>query len=243
MKVLAVTSRSLLDTRWINLSIRVFSPREFLCGLFGIVSVLAAISGKIHPALAIFGILVMIFGFIPFGFLSPEKQLLSFFTFHAKKDNGTKKLKKEKSEHVGIGTFAPEENLDDDDDEDNSLFEKGNHTARKTDDIETVLVENLDVPYTLNLKTSAKMQFIPVSIFFSDPSSSLQQQQRNEIHVASTTTSRNGKIFCTIMLEEYGKKRVRVVSDDNGSDQDGDNGNSSRKVVVFYDKTVVFQRK
>ncbi len=213
--------------KWINLSIRVFSPREFLCGLFGIVTVLAAMAGKVHPVIAVFGIVILVFGFIPFGFLSPEKQLISFFAFHTKKDNSIKKSKKAESENIGIGVFAPEMTLDDDD----IQKDKQTTVTRKTaDGVETVLVEDLDMPYTLKLKTSAKKQFIPVLIFFSEPSSS---QQHDEIHVASTTTGRNGKVFCTILLEGYGKRRVRVISDDDDDDE--------RK--IFYDKTVVFQRK
>lgn len=207
MKVLAVTSKSLLDTKWINLSIRVFSPREFLSGIFGIVCLIAAITGKTHPIIAFFGITVLIFGFIPFGFLPPEKQLLSFLSFHMKKDNGTKKSKKEESDLTGIGRFLPEGVAEEE--------------QIKTEAVEIAFVEDLDVPYTLKLKTAAEKQFIPVSIFFSEHS--------EEIHVASTVTDRHGNVTCTILLENYGQKRIRVIGDEDSA--------------VFYDKMVEFQRK
>ncbi len=208
MKVLAVTSRSLFDTKWIDLSIRVSSPREFLCGIFGIVSILAVLAGKAHPITTFFGIIVLVFGFMPFGFLAPEKQLYSFLSFHMKKDNSVKRSKKVESDLIGTGSTVSE-GID------------AKHTIPdEIKSVETVLIEDLDIPYTLKLKTSAKKQFIPVSVLFSEPNS-------DEIPVATTVTGRNGKVSCTVLLENYGQRRVRVLGDD----------------AVYYDRTVAFQRK
>ena len=207
MKVLAVTSRSLLDTRWIDLSIRVFSPREFLCGIFGVMSVLAVLTGKAHPITAFLGVTVLIFGLIPFGFLTPEKQLYSFLSFHAKRDNSVKKSKKEESALIGTGTAASE----------------GigiQQTTDKMELVETILIDDLDIPYTLKLTTSAKKQFIPVSVSFSESGS-------DEIPVATTVTRRNGKVSCTVLLENYGQRRVRVLGDG----------------TVYYDRIVMFQKR
>ena len=207
MQVLAITSRSLFNTKWINLSIKTFSPRQFLCGVIGGVSIITAIIGKIHPIFAIFGILIILFGFTPFGFLSTEKKIIAFVSFHTKKDATVKKSKKQYSTLVGIGKLSVEESSD----------EKPPQTKK----IQTVYVDDLDVPYVLNLSTTAKSQFIPVTIFFSEGV--------DEIPIASTTTGRHGKVSCTVLLEQYGQRRVRVTGDDDGT--------------TYYDDTVVFERR
>lgn len=199
-----------MDTKWIDLSVRTFSPREFLCGLVGILCILASAAGKVHPVGALFGVVLFVFGFIPFGFLPPEKQISSFLIFHFKRDNSVKKSKKEESPQIGIGSVTSEEHSEDID-----------ISSEKIDTAETVHIEDLDIPYTLTLKTSAKKQFVPVSVLFSDGAS-------KEIPVANTVTGRKGKVFCTILLESYGQRRIRVTGDDG---------------VIFYDKVVVFKRK
>jgi len=206
MRVLAVPSKSLLDVRWINASIRTFSPREFLGAITGIISLIAAFTGKAHPILAVFGILVIVFGFLPFGFLTPEKQMIAFLSFRLK-GNGSKKQKKQESSLIGIGIYS-------------EMIVQ--HVPKPADTPQTIQIENLEIPYTLKIKTLSESQFVPVSIFFAEESG------ENQIHVSNTVTDRHGNVSCTILLESYGHKRVRVIDEASH---------------VLYDKMILFERK
>ena len=199
MKVLSLPSKSLLDTRWINLSIRNFSPREFLGLVIGLLCIVGAIAGKVHPGIIIFGILVIVFGFIPFGFLPPEKQITSFIRFHTRRDQPTTQSKTHMLGYGIIGTEA---------------------VKTITSSTELVHVQDLDTPYTIKLKTDVKGEFIPVSIYFTEGNT--------EIHIADSTTDRHGTVSCTVLLDDYGEKQVRVVSS---------------KGAILYDKTVRFERR
>ena len=222
MQVLSVPSKSLMDSRWINLGIRTFSPREFLCLMLGSICVVAAASSKAHPIAAVFGLALMVFGFVPFGFFSTEKKIIAFLAFHLKKDNSAAKRSKNSELKYEIGPGEYLSAAEETEGMAKPSLKKDDKKDGKED--ETVYIEDLDVPYTLKLKTSATKQFIPVTVYVSD-------EKVKEIPLASTITRRKGNVFCTVLLESYGRKRVRVVSEEKDSPD------------VFYDKSVVFARK
>ena len=89
-----------------------------------------------------------------------------------------------------------------------------------TEDTEIVRVQDLDTPYTIRLKTDTKGQFIPVSIYFT--------KDNNEIHIADSTTDIRGMVSCTILLDDYGERQIRIVDANH---------------TVLYDKTVRFEHK
>ena len=190
MRIYSVQSKNLFFVNFIDFKIRVFSPRELFYSVIGIWMISSALQGTTSGIFGFFGIIALIFGYIPYSFLPLEIQLINFLRFHFKNDSTSKKTKKEPASLVGCG----------------DAFEYVD-TEEDTPEIqgpEIISIPNLDEPYTITLKTKAHERFLPVSIYVDD------------IFLANTSTDRKGRASCSVLIDAYGVKRFHV-KDDSGN--------------------------
>lgn len=151
---------------------------------------ISAIQGTVSVIFGLLGLVILIFGYIPYKFLPLEMQLANFLRFHLKNNSTSKKAKKEPASLLGYGdVFVPE----DTDDITNII--------PKAPCPEIITIVNLEEPYTITLKTNTTERFLPVSIFVDD------------ILVADTSTNRKGNVSCTILIDTHGTKQFCVKDD------------------------------
>jgi len=195
MRIYSVESKNILFVNFLDFKIRVFSPRELLYSLIGIWMLIQAIQGEVFVAFGLIGLIIFIFGYIPYKFLPFEIQLINFLRFHFKNNSTSKKAKKEPASLLGFGESFVPENITDDDNNNN------NDTIPEKQGPEIITIPNLDEPYTVTLKTSVKERFIPVSVYVDD------------IQIANTSTDRKGRVSCTILIDAYCTKRFCAKDD------------------------------
>ena len=194
MRIYSVESKNLFFVNFLDFKIHVFSPRELFYSIIGIYLLVHSMQGTISGIFGLLGLIIFIFGYIPYKFLPFEKKLINFLRFHLKNNYTTKKANKESSSLVGFGDiFVPEEN-----DPDEELVE--NHGP------EIIKIANLEEPYTIKLKTNAQEQFLPVSVFVNNM----------DVPVANTSTDRGGNISCTVLIISYDTYRF-CAKDDSGN--------------------------
>lgn len=191
MKVYSVESKSLFFVKFLDFKIKVFSPRELFYSLIGIWILVSAIQGNIFEIFALLGIVIFIFGYLPYKFLPIEIQLINLLRFHLYNNHSQKKLKKESSSLLGSGeSFSP---IIDDDVTD---------TPKDTGP-EIITIPNLEEPYTITLQTSTVQKFLPVSIYIDD------------MLLSNSATDRQGNVSCTTLIDTYGVKRFVVKDEKN----------------------------
>ena len=177
---------------FLDFKIRAFSPRELFYSLIGIYLLVSAIQGTISGILGLVGLPILIFGYVPYKFLPPERQMIDFLRFHLSNDSTSKRVKEEPASLLGFGdlyTFDTDEHDD---------------VTAKTSGPECIAIKNLEEPYTITLKTNTNERFLPVSIYVDDTL------------VAVTSTNRRGDVSCTILIESYGTKQF-LAKDEAGN--------------------------
>lgn len=207
MRIYSVPSRNLAYVKFLDLKMVKISPRQLMYMVMGVLMLYDASQGNAVALFVPLGIAVIALAFVPFRFLPPEYQMYHFLLFRLKKHDGQKSRKTVVPEMAGAGKTIAEEEADDE--------------AKPQQ--EKLHIDDLERPYTLSLKTSEKRQFIPVTVLIDGRK------------IANTVTDRRGNVSCTIMIDDYSTKRIRVVrSDLRNSDSGGDN--------VLYDRSVVFAK-
>lgn len=190
MRIYSVESKNLFFVNFLDFKIRVFSPRELFYSLIGLYMLISAIQGTASGIFGLLGLVIFIFGYIPYKFLPPEIQLANFLRFHLKNNSTSKKAKKEPASLLGCGDVFVPENTDNITD-----------VILKAVGPEEITISNIEEPYTITLKTNTTERFLPVSVFVDD------------ILVADTSTDRKGNVSCTILIEAYGTKQFCVKDD------------------------------
>ena len=191
MRIYSVESKNLFFVNFIDFKIRVFSPRELFYSVIGIWMIASALQGTISAIFGFFGVILLIFGYIPYMFLPLEIQLINFLRFHFKNNSTSKKAKKESASLVGCGEVFVYQDVDDE-------------VIPEIQGPEIISIPNLDSAYTITLKTKARERFLPVSIYVDD------------IFLANTSTDRKGRASCSVLIDAYGIKRFQV-KDDSGN--------------------------
>jgi len=194
MRIYSVESKNLFFVNFLDFKIRVFSTRELFYSVIGIWMLASALQGTVSGIFGLFGVIALIFGYIPYTFLPLEIQLINFLRFHFKNNNSTsKRAKKEPASLVGCGEVFVSEDTGDDDD-----------IISEIQGPEIISIPNLEEPYTITLKTKAKERFLPVSIYVDD------------IFLANTSTDRKGRASCSVLIDAYATKRFQA-KDDSGN--------------------------
>lgn len=147
----------------------------------------SAINGTAHPLAGLFGIIVTLFGYLPYKFLPFEIQLANFLKFHFTNDSTSKKAKKETASLLGFGAESLPNVL-----HDTPIEEKGP---------EQIKIPHLDEPYTITLKTNAS-GLVPVSIHIDEMP-----------NVVNTATDRHGNIIFTMLVDKYGIKKFKALDE------------------------------
>lgn len=191
MRIYSVESKNLFFVNFIDFKIRVFSPRELFYSVIGIWMIASALQGTTSAIFGFFGVILLIFGYIPYMFLPLEIQLINFLRFHFKNNSTSKKAKKESASLVGCGEVFVYQDVDDE-------------VIPEIQGPEIISIPNLDSAYTITLKTKARERFLPVSIYVDD------------IFLANTSTDRKGRASCSVLIDAYGIKRFQV-KDDSGN--------------------------
>lgn len=194
MRIYSVESKKLFFVHFLDFKIHVFSPRELFYSLIGIYLLVQAMQGITSAIFGLLGLVIFIFGYIPYKFLPFEIQLINFLRFHFKNNSTSKKASKESASLVGVGEIFVSE---DPDEEDELVVNHGP---------EIIKITNLEEPYTIKLKTNTTEQFLPVSVFVNDL----------DVPVANTSTDRRGNVSCTILIEAYGVHRF-CAKDESGN--------------------------
>ena len=191
MRIYSVESKNLFFVNFIDFKIRVFSPRELFYSVIGIWMIASALQGTTSAIFGFFGVILLIFGYIPYMFLPLEIQLINFLRFHFKNNSTSKKAKKESASLMGCGEVFVYQDVDDE-------------VIPEIQGPEIISIPNLDSAYTITLKTKARERFLPVSIYVDD------------IFLANTSTDRKGRASCSVLIDAYGIKRFQV-KDDSGN--------------------------
>lgn len=191
MRIYSVESKNLFFVNFLDFKVRVFSPRELFYSLIGLYMLISAIQGTASGIFGLLGLIIFIFGYIPYKFLPLEMQLANFLRFHLKNNSASKKAKKEPASLLGYGDVFVPYNTDD----------NVTDAIPKAAGPETITIANLEEPYTITLKTNTTKRFLPVSVYVDD------------IPVADTSTNRKGNVSCTILIDAYGIKQFCAKDD------------------------------
>ena len=184
-------SSSIINTKWINLAFFMFSPRQMFGMIIGMGGIFGVVLYGSHPITMVIAVGIMIFSFIPFTFLTPEKQILSYLKYHGIM-KGSSVKSKNISGNIGFGGKGFVD----------SVVRKEKVVVKK---IESIKIQNIEEPHTMTIKTSAA-GMTPVNLYFDD-------ENGNKMLVISTITDNSGKLSGTVMLERFGQHRVRVIDD------------------------------
>ncbi len=206
--------------KFVDAGVIKFSPREIFYIVIGAISLVSGMREGSAQSFII-GITFMVLGLYPFRLIPPEQRLIDAILFYMRpRKDKAKKTSKTKggpmyagggmlysyggqgSSRGGAGgsssgsrgsSGSSNDNDNDDDKNNDSIGQNGDN-----DRTEEVTVHDLETPHTLTLRTSETQQFVPVTVSLGDTI------------ISSTVTGRKGKVTCTIMVAEYGAKRVTV---------------------------------
>ena len=213
MRILSVPTKSLMDIRWVDLSVYRFSPRQILSLTFGLGLVAAAVSGSWHPASAAIGLFILVIGLKPSGFLAPERQIAAMLQFHlGVSGRGTKKRRPEASRLAGAGLRSADGPAA----AATATAAAGSgksggspampKSAAGTEN--TMYIDDIEMPLTITVRTSAEKRFTRCAIYMGEPDGAEEQL------VASAPTEKGGRVSWTVMIDRYGPKRIRIAGPD-----------------------------